>query len=62
MFYGIALSNRVNLWRYFKQQEEIRWISTLATRIQSVQGYDDNYDVYVYGNGKGWSIKKNDKY
>ena len=60
--YGVAVSNRVNLWRYFRQQNEIRWVSTFATKLQSVSGYNDDYDVYIYGSGSDWSVKKSDSY
>ena len=61
MLYGIALSNQINLWQYFKQKNEIRWCETFINRLQSVQDSDDEYDIYVYGEGSGQTIKKNDK-
>lgn len=68
IMYNIALSNNIYVNRFFRQANEINYCETLAARIQSVEGYSDKYDIYVYGkenslntNVYKYDMKFNDK-
>ena len=61
IMFNVSLSNSTYLNRFLRQINEISWCETLATRIQSVEGYNDDYDIYCYGEKIGWDLYKNDK-
>lgn len=60
IFYNCALANNIYINRFFRLCNEISWCQTLATRIQSISGYNDEYDVFVYGDTKN-DLKYNNK-
>ena len=61
IMYNIAICNTTYLNRLIRQNNDISFCQTLATRIQSLDGYDDDYDIYVYGKKSGYDVNKSDK-